>query len=261
MPLFKRMREYSDYGTLFWFLTVRDLRLRYRETALGILWAFLQPLLPMLIFTLVLSRLLKPAIGGMPYSLFALIGFCLWSFVSNSLTAATPTFLNHRGMLTKVYFPRAILPAAAVGACVCDWLVTTVLLLGWMFAFGYFPRPSWLIAMILMLVTLVLAFAVALASASLTARFRDLRYAVPFLLQIWMYATPVIYPLSLIPNRWRWVAALNPLTGLIESFRASLLGTAIPFGLLFASLAGTVTLLGIAVVLFNLLEKDLAETA
>jgi lipopolysaccharide transport system permease protein len=261
LPLLSRISEYGHYRALFWFLTLRDIKLRYRETVLGVAWAFLQPLLPALVFTLVLSRVLKPAIGNIPYPLFALIGFSLWSFVSNSLSAATPSFLSHRGMLTRVYFPRAVLPAAAVAACVCDWLVMNFVVLIALMAFGYWPRWSWLLAAGIMLLTLLLAFAAALASASLTARFRDLRHALPFVLQIWMYATPVVYPPSVIPERWRWLLTLNPMTGLVESFRASLLGLDIPVRLLLASVLWTAILLVAGIALFNVLEQDLAETA
>jgi homopolymeric O-antigen transport system permease protein len=255
----RRIGEYRRYRTLFLFLALRDVMLRYRQTVLGVVWAIVQPILPMLIFAAVLARVLRPGTGGVPYPLFALAGLTLWTFFANAITASGSTFMNNHNLLNKVYFPRAILPAAAVAAHVVDLLVAGALLLGLALWWGYRPTVAWLFVPLIGLLTAALAMAVGVALASLMAMYRDVKYLLPFLVQIWMYATPVIYPTSVLAAKFHWAIGLNPMTGVVEAFRASLFGTPADWSLIgLSSLSAAIIAIG-GWMLFQHLEADLAE--
>jgi lipopolysaccharide transport system permease protein len=259
MPLGDKAAEYRHYGTLFWFLARRDIQLRYRQTLLGIAWAVLQPLLPMLIFVAVFARLLRMETGEIPYPLFVLSGLAPWTFVASAVTAAGPTFINNYSLLNKVYFPRAILPAATVGAAALDGLVGIVVVLLATLWYGFAPLLPWLLIPVVSALTVLLAVAAGLAVASITAVFRDMKNVVPFLVQLWMYSTPVFYPAQLIPDSLQPLAGFNPMTGILEAFRCCLFGTAPNWTYLWQSAAGALILCATAVWLFHSLEADLAE--
>jgi lipopolysaccharide transport system permease protein len=261
IPLLERLLEYRRYQTLFAFLTLRDIMLRYRQTVLGVLWAVLQPILPMIVFTVVFARVLRPETGSVPYGLFALSGLVPWTFFANAISASGSTFVNNHNLLNKVYFPRAILPAAAVAACFIDLLVAGVFLAGLLFWWGYWPGREWLLVPGIALITGALAMAVGLAAASLTAMYRDVKHLLPFVVQLWMYATPVVYPPNLIPQNLRWAIGLNPMAGVVEAFRCCLFGTAPDWNMIGLS-SLSATLIGVvALVLFHRMEADLAELA
>ena len=254
-----RFGEYRQHLTLFLFLTLRDITLRYRQTVLGVLWAVLQPILPMVIFTVVFARVLRPETGGVPYSLFALAGLAPWTFFANAITGAGSAFVSNHNLLNKVYFPRAILPAAAVAACVVDWLVVGVFLLAVVLWQGYRPTIEWLILPGIMALTIILAMAVSLALASLMAMYRDVKHVLPFVVQLWMYATPVVYPAKLLPQKLHWVIALNPMTAVVEAFRSCLFGTPVDWKLMGVSALSAILIGVFALILFGRLEADLAE--
>jgi lipopolysaccharide transport system permease protein len=256
---FEKIAEYRQYRTLFLFLTLRDITLRYRQTLLGVLWAVLQPILPMVIFTLVFARVLRPETGPVPYSLFALSGLVPWMFFANAINTAGSTFATNHNLLNKVYFPRAILPGAAVAACVVDLIVGEVFLLGMLLWQGYRPALEWLWLPVIALVTAGLALAVGLVLASLMALYRDVKHVFPFLVQLWMYATPVVYPIQLVPLRFRWAIDLNPMAGLVEVGRSCWFGTPVNWALLGMSALSAVLISGAAALLFHHLETDLAE--
>ena len=256
---FEKIAEYRQYRTLFLFLTLRDITLRYRQTLLGVLWAVLQPILPMVIFTLVFARVLRPETGPVPYSLFALSGLVPWTFFANAINTAGSTFATNHNLLNKVYFPRAILPGAAVAACVVDLIVGEVFLLGMLLWQGYRPALAWLWLPVIALVTAGLALAVGLALASLMALYRDVKHVFPFLVQLWMFATPVVYPIQLLPARFRWAIDLNPMAGLVEVGRSCWFGTPVNWILLGMSALSAVVISGAAALLFHHLETDLAE--
>jgi lipopolysaccharide transport system permease protein len=259
ISLFQKIAEYRQYGTLFLFLTIRDITLRYRQTFLGVLWAVLQPILPMLIFTLVFARVLRPETGPVPYSLFALSGLVPWTFFANAINTAGSTFATNHNLLNKVYFPRAILPAAAVAAAVVDLTVGGIFLLGMSLWQGYRPDVAWLWLPVIALVTACLALAVGLAVASLMALYRDVKHVFPFLVQLWMFATPVVYPIQLLSLKFRWAVQLNPMAGLVEAGRSCLFGTPLNWTLLGMSGLSAVLISGAAAWLFHHLETDLAE--
>jgi len=247
--------EYRTAGTLFLFLALRDFRLRYRQTALGVGWAVLQPLLPMLIFGAVFSRLHFQT-GGIPYPLFVFSGFAPWIFIANAVTGASPTFVNNFEMINKIYFPRAVLPMAVVAALTLDGAVAVASVLALSAWYGYGPVWSWLLLPVVGVVALVLATA---AAASLTAVLRDIKNAIPSLVQLWMYASPVLYPVEWIPAPLRRYAGLNPITGLLAAFRACLFGTAPDWGIIAQSGVAILVLIAAAVLIFHRLEADLAE--
>jgi lipopolysaccharide transport system permease protein len=256
-----KVGEYRRFETLFLFLTLRDITLRYRQTVLGVLWAIVQPILPMAIFTIIFSRVLRPATGTIPYWLFALAGLAPWTFFANAINSAGQTFVNNHGLLNKVYFPRAVLPGAAVAASFVDWIVTGAFLTALLFWKGYWPRVQWLWLPLIALLAILLAFAVGLAIASLAAVYRDVKHVLPFLVQLWMYATPVIYPASLLPRKLQGFVGLNPMAGVVEAFRSCLFGATPDLRLLALSALSSALIAIAAVFLFHRLEADLAERA
>ena len=247
------------YRELLYFLTWRDIKVRYKQTLMGVAWVVVQPLLTMLIFTLVFTRFVRLEEGAIPYPLFAYAGLLLWTFFSVSVTSGTGSLISNTSLVTKVYFPRAFIPAAAVGAGLVDFLVGAVPLAA--LAAYYGVRVTWglLLAPVFVLLAAATALAVGLISAALTVRYRDLRHALPFLLQLWMFASPVIYPSGLVPARWRWLLAANPLTGVLEGFRAAITGTAFDWPLVAVPAAAAPVLLCVAFYVFRRLEDTFAD--
>jgi lipopolysaccharide transport system permease protein len=258
-PLFEKLAEYGEYRTLFVFLTLRDITLRYRQTILCVLWAVLQPILPMIVFTLVFARVLRPETGSVPYSLFALSGLVPWMFFANAVNTAGATFSANHNLLNKVYFPRAILPGAAVAAAVVDLAAGELFLLVMVLWRGYRPTLAWLWLPVIALLTAGLALAVGLAVASLMALYRDVKHVLPFLVQLWMYATPVIYPIQLLPPKFRWAINLNPMAGVVEAGRSCWFGTPVNWTMLATSAVSALVISCAAALLFHHLETDLAE--
>lgn len=220
------LRELWRYRELLLFLTWRDIKVRYRQTILGVIWAIIQPLFAMLIFTLFFGRLAGMPSDGIPYPLFAYAGLLPWLFFSSAVTQGSNSLVNSAHLITKVYFPRLLIPASAVGAAALDFGIAFTLLIvlhAWYAAHGLttVPGPGVLLILPLMLLAALLALGVGLCLSALNVRFRDIRHAVPFLIQVWMFATPIIYPASLVPERYRWILAINPLAGIIEAFRAA----------------------------------------
>jgi lipopolysaccharide transport system permease protein len=244
---------------LLYLLTWRDVKVRYKQTALGASWAVLQPLATMLIFTLFFGRLAKMPSEGIPYPLFAYAGLLPWTFFSNAVTNSGNSLVGNAHLITKVYFPRMIIPSAAVLAGLVDMAVAFILLAVLM---GYY-HVSIGVGIVLLPVAIILVFLLALAvglwMSALNVKYRDIRYALPFVIQLWMFASPVIYPASIVPSRWRWVMALNPLAGLIETFRASLFG--LPFDWTALGLSTVITLAALvyAAYVFRKLERGFAD--
>lgn len=218
------VRGLHEYHELLYFLIGRDIKLRYKQTVLGAAWAVLQPLSAMLIFTFFLGRVAGISSGGTPYPAFAYAGLLPWTFFSNAVSNASTSLISSANLITKVYFPRALMPAAAVLAGLLDFAIAFVLMIALM---AYYRLPvTWNILLLPLLLGMltVLGLAVGMWMAALNVKYRDIRYALPFLIQLWMFASPVIYPSSFVPERWRWVLLLNPATGMIEGFRSALLG-------------------------------------
>jgi lipopolysaccharide transport system permease protein len=218
------LRDLWNYRELLYFLTWRDVKVRYKQTLLGAGWAILQPLLTMLIFTLLFGRLAGIKSEGIPYPLFAYGGLLVWIFFSNSVTNSGNSLVGSANLITKIYFPRMIIPAAAVAAGLVDLALAFVIQVVLMIYYGV--RVTWAITMIPVLVILVtlLALGVGMWLSALNVKYRDVRYAIPFLVQLWMFVSPIIYPVNMLPAKWRWALTLNPLTGIIQNFRIALFG-------------------------------------
>jgi lipopolysaccharide transport system permease protein len=247
------------YRELLYFLTWRDIKVRYKQTLMGAAWVIVQPLLTMLIFTLVFPRFMRLDEGGIPYPLFAYSGLLLWTFFSISITSGTTSLITNTSLITKVYFPRAFIPAAAVGAGLVDFCVGALLLVA--LAAYYRVQVTWGVLLLPLFVLLAgaLALGVGLIMSSLTVKYRDLRHTLPFLLQLWMFASPVIYPAQVVPERWRWLLAINPLTGVLEGFRSALAGTPFEWGHVLVPLAVAPALLALAFYVFRSLEDTFAD--
>jgi lipopolysaccharide transport system permease protein len=245
---------------LLYFLTWRDVKIRYKQTALGALWAIIQPLLPMIIFTLFFGKLAHMPSDGIPYAVFAYAGLLPWTYFANAVGSSATSIVGSSNLITKVYFPRMIIPGSAVLSALVDFFMAFTLL-GVLMLWYRLPIHAgvFMLPFLILLVT-ALALGVGMLFAGLTVKYRDVRYTLPFVVQFWMFATPVIYPASLVPPKWRWALAINPLTGVIEGFRAALFGRPLDWGSLGASIAIAVALLISAAYLFQRMERTFADT-
>ena len=253
------IREIWACRELLYFLTWRDIKVRYKQTAMGAAWAIIQPLFMMFTFALFFGLLIGVPTNGLPFLLFFYCGLMPWTFFSGALNAGSSSLISSSNLITKVYFPRIIVPAAAVGALLIDLLITLGILIG----LGiYYRTPlTWNLAMlpVLILMTIVLAFEFALLLSALTVKYRDIRHALPFVLQLWMFLTPVVYPLSVVPEKWRWLMYINPITGIVEGTRSVF--TAQHFNwmaLVFTTVAMVVMLIW-SVHTFRRIEKSFAD--
>lgn len=247
------------YREVLYFLIWREVKVRYKQTVFGVAWALLQPLFAMLIFSIFFGRVAGIPSDGLPYPLFAYAGLVPWTFFANSVTSSGNSLIMNPNLITKVYFPRMIIPAAAVGAGLVDFTIAFLLLIGMMVFYGTFP--AWGIVLLPVFIVLMagLAFGVGMWLAALNVKYRDVRYALPFLIQMWMFATPIIYPSSLVPDQWRWVLALNPLTGIVEGYRAALFGRAIDWGMIGISTGITLVVFFACAFVFRRMEKQFAD--
>src|SRR5579872_52569 len=219
------LKEFWRFHELLYLLTLRDVKLRYKQTALGVIWAVLQPLLTMVIFTVLFGRVAKIPSDGVPYALFAYCGLLPWTFFANGITNSSNALVNNANLISKVYFSRLVMPTASVLAGLIDLAISFLLLL---VLFVYYRVAfTWnvLALPVLVLFATLLALSIGLFFSALNVKYRDVRHAMPFVVQLGMFITPIIYPISMIPQRWRWLVNLNPMSAVVEGFRASLLGT------------------------------------
>lgn len=220
------LRELWTYRGLFFFLVWRDIQVRYAQTVLGAGWAILQPVLTMVVFTIIFGTLAQIPSDGVPYPVFSLAALVPWTYFSSALTSSSSSLVANTGLITKIYFPRLVIPFASVLAGLVDLAIAFVILLAMLLVYGIVPAASSLLVVpVLVLIMLLVAGGMGFWLAALNIQYRDVKYAVPFLVQIWMYASPIVYPLSLVPERFRSIYALNPMVGVIEGFRSVLLGT------------------------------------
>lgn len=253
------LRNVWAHRELLYLLTWRDIKIRYKQTALGVVWAIIQPLVPMIIFTLFFGRLAGIPSDGIPYAAFAYGGLLPWTYFANAVGNSATSIVGSSSLVTKVYFPRMIIPGSAILAALVDFFIACSLLAVLMIWYRLPLHPNIVMLPYLVLLVTTLALGVGMFFAGLTVKYRDVRYALPFVIQFWMFATPIIFPASIVPPRWRWVLALNPLTGVIENFRAALFGK--PFNwsaLAFSSLVACV-LLVYAAYAFRRLERSFAD--
>ena len=253
------LREVWSCHELLYFLTWRDVSVRYKQTLLGALWAVLQPLLSMLIFTLFLGKWVMIPSDEIPYPLFAFAGLLPWTFFSNAVTSSGNSLVASAHLISKVYFPRVIIPTAATLAGLVDLGIAFVLLGPMMLYYGFHALAAWLFLPFLIMFTTILAIAVGLLFSALNVKYRDVRYALPFLMQLWMFASPVVYPASLVPEKWRLVIAINPMSGLIAAYRATLFGQHLDVGSLAVSVVVTFAILIYSIHTFRRVETTFAD--
>src|SRR5215470_8331098 len=218
------LREVWSYRELLYFFVWRDVKVRYKQTAIGALWAILQPFLTMLVFSLFFGRLAHIPSNGLPHPVFYYSALLAWIYFAGALQNATNTMVENQRVITKVYFPRLLLPLGAVTSGLVDFVFGFVVFLGMLVYYRIAPGPALLLMPVFLLLAVLTALGAGLWLSALNAIYRDVRYVVPFLIQFWMLASPVAYPSSLIPERWRWLYGLNPMTGVVEGFRWSLTG-------------------------------------
>ena len=218
------LRDLWEYRELLYFLIWRDLKVRYKQTVLGAAWAILQPFLTMVVFSIFFGKLAKVPSDGIPYPIFAYTALLPWQLFARALSESGNSLVANRRLITKVYFPRLVIPIAAVLAGLVDFGIAFVILVAMMFYYGIFPTVAALTLPLFLLLTLATALAVGLWLSALNVQYRDVRYTIPFLTQLWFFATPIAYSTSLVPERWRVLYGLNPMAGVVEGFRWALLG-------------------------------------
>ncbi len=260
LDLLRELRELWQYRDLFYTLTVHRIKVRYKQSVLGLAWAILQPLSLMLIYTVIFSVIAKVPSEGVPYAVFAYAALLPWTFFSSSLTNATQGLVSHSQLVTKVYFAREILPLTYVSAAIFDFAVATTFLIALFFYYGVGLTVYALYAIPIFILLTALATAFSLFLSAMQVRFRDIGVAMPLLLQLWMFATPVVYPLSAVPQRFRGLYALNPLVGVIENFRRVVLqGVEPDFHSLTISAIVAAVLLPLTYLYFKRVEATMAD--
>jgi lipopolysaccharide transport system permease protein len=253
------LAELWEYRELFFFFVWRDLKVRYKQTFFGASWAILQPVLLMAIFSVSVGRLPGVSPAGVPYPLFVLAGLVPWTLFAQSLAGASNSLVAEEAIITKVYFPRLLLPFAAVASFVLDFGLALAVLGVMMVIYGVTPGLSMLAIVPLTMLILTTAIGVGTFLAAVNVRYRDVRYVVPFLIQAWLFASPVIYTSGLIPEEWRTLFALNPITGAVEGFRWALLGGDRPSMLILVSAAAALVMLVTALLYFRRTERTFAD--
>jgi lipopolysaccharide transport system permease protein len=254
------LRAVWHYRELLYFLVWREVKVRYKQTVLGVAWAVLQPLMTMTILTIIFGLFVRVPSDGLPYPLFALVGLLPWTYFAEALGRSSVSLIGDTQLIRKVYFPRLIMPLAGVVSPAVDCLLAFILLLGMMACYGF--RPTWGLIMLpaFLFLGLVTALAVGLWLSALNVRYRDVRHTIPFLIQCWMYASPVAYPVSVVPNEWRALYGLNPMAGVIEGFRWALLGQESPdVRVMAVSIIAVIGLLVGGLIFFQRLEQTFAD--
>jgi lipopolysaccharide transport system permease protein len=254
------LQEVWGYWELLYFFVWRDLKVRYKQTAIGIAWVVIQPFMTMLVFTLFFGRLAKIPSEGLPYPLFYYSALLPWTYFAGALTNATNTIVEHQRVVTKVYFPRVLLPLSAVVSGLVDFAIGFILLAGMVVYYRFTPTLATLLLPCFLLLAVATALGVGLWLSALNALYRDVRYVIPFLVQFWLFASPVAYPTALVPERWQWLYGLNPVAGVVEGFRWALTGRGQPPGtLLLASAVGVLLCFVGGLIYFQKMEGTIAD--
>ena len=254
------LRELWEYRELLYFLIWRDVKVRYKQTALGAAWAIIQPVFMMVVFSLFFGRLAKVPSDGIPYPVFTFCALIPWQLFANALTESSNSLVGNQNLITKVYFPRLVVPLSAVLSGVVDFAIAFVLLLVMMVYFGIVPTWAVVTLPVFILLEILTALGVGLWLSALNVQFRDVRYTISFLVQVWLFLTPVAYPSSIIPARWRVFYGLNPMTGVVEGFRWALLGKAAPsLSMLLVSILMVLAILIGGLYYFRRMEQTFAD--
>jgi homopolymeric O-antigen transport system permease protein len=253
-------REVWRYREMLYFLVWRDVKVRYKQTTLGITWALIQPLFGMIVLAFVFGRVAKLPSEGIPYPLFAYAGLLPWTFFSNAVTSGSMSLLVSGNLLTKVYFPRILIPVAAVMTAFIDFCVAGLMMIPLLLYYRFVPSARVLYGFpMAMAICIAFALGLSIALSAITVRYRDLRHAIPFVMQIWMFATPIVYSLAAVPAKYRWTMTVNPMGPVIDAFRRSLFGGAFATaGLLWAIFAGLVLIFA-GSIYFRRIERIFAD--
>jgi lipopolysaccharide transport system permease protein len=254
-----QFRELWQYRELLRFLVVRDIKVRYKQTMLGGLWAILQPFMNMVVFTIFFGHLAKIPSDQLPYPIFVYTALLPWQFFSGGIGSSGNSLVANSHLISKVYFPRMIIPAASLGAGCLDFLIAFILLIVMMIYYGIAPGIGILLFPILMTLVAIAALGVGMILAALNVAYRDFRYVIPFLVQFWLFATPVIYPVSIVPEQWRWLINLNPMAGLITGIRSSLLNLPLSWPDIWISGSISMGLFVIGIFYFKKMERRFAD--
>jgi lipopolysaccharide transport system permease protein len=255
------LRDLWLYRELVYFLTWRDLKVRYKQSVLGVFWAVLKPFMNMVVFSIFFGSLAKMPSDGVPYPLFYFVGSLPWALFGDSLSVASRSLVSHGNMVSKIFFPRLIIPLSSVMASVVDFLISFVILIGLMFYYHYAPTINTLWLPLLMLLALITSLGVGFWTSALMVRYRDVGYILPFVTNLWMFITPVLYSASMIPEKWRVIYSLNPMTGVVEGFRQVLLGTPSALSPLLMGLSVLISLIMFVsgMFYFRRMEKQFAD--
>ena len=255
-----RLEELWEYRELLFFLVWRDIKVRYKQTALGAAWAIIQPFFTMVVFSLFFGRLAKVPSDGIPYPIFSYAALVPWTFFANGLSEASNSLVSSSNLIKKIYFPRLAIPVATVLAGAVDFIIAFIVLLLMMFYYGITPTVNTLWLPLFVLLAFVSSLGTGLWLSAMNVKFRDVRYIVPFIVQFWMFATPIAYPSSLLPEPWRTIYGLNPMVGVVEGFRWALLGTNTrPHGVVALSAVAALLILTGGAFYFRRMEKMFAD--
>lgn len=257
---FLDLRELWEYRELLYFLTWRDIKVRYKQTAIGVLWAVLQPVAMMIVFTVFLGRLAGIPSDGAPYPLFAFAGLLTWTLFAKTISESTNSLVTDQRLITRVYFPRILVPSATTLSALADLLIGSLLLAGMMAYYGFAPKITILLVPIFIVLMVITALGMGFWLSALNLQYRDVRYALPFLTQFLLFLTPVVYPASLVPEAWRVLYALNPMAAAVEGFRWSVLGVGEgPSAIMFVSASVGIALFITGIFWFRSRERHFAD--
>ena len=252
-------REMWRYRELAYVLVWRDIKVRYKQTILGAAWAIFQPFVSMIVFSLFFGSLIKVPSDNLPYPIFVYAGLLPWTFFSNGLSRASNSLHSEAHMISKVYFPRIIVPISSLGAGLLDFIIAFLIMLVMMFYYRIHLGPSILMLAPIMLMIFLVSIGMGILLATLSVAYRDVKYITPFLIQLWMYSSPVIYPVSIVPKKWLWLLSLNPMCGLIDGCRSSLFGTPFDWPSLGISAAVSAVMVLCGLLYFKAAERRFAD--
>lgn len=254
------IKELIRYRDLFTFLVIRDIKVKYKQTVLGGLWAVIQPFFLMVVFTLFFGKLAKIPSDGIPYPIFNFTALIAWTYFSTAINNSSNSIVGSGSLISKVYFPRILIPLTPVVAGLLDFTIAFVVLIGMMIYYHIYPSILVFILPVLIILMMLIASGIGMVLAALSAKYRDVRYMIPFLVQFWMFATPIVYPASMIPEKYRMIYALNPMTGVIEGFRSAILGkTAFPTEMILISTIISLGVFLIGLLYFKQVERYFAD--
>jgi lipopolysaccharide transport system permease protein len=253
------LSELWAYRELVGFLIWRDLKVRYKQTVLGVAWAVIQPVMTMVLFSVVFGQVAKLPSDGIPYPLFTFAALLPWQLFAGGITGASNSLIGSSGLLTKVYFPRLVIPVAAVTGALVDFAIAFGILLALMVWYGVTPPPAVILLPLFVLLALLTALAAGLWLSALNVKYRDVRYAMPFLMQFWLLASPVAYSASLVPAKWQFLYGLNPLVTTVQGFRWAIVGASAPSPFLLPSIGSVLLLLVSGLVYFRRMEDTFAD--